>query len=83
MVRFIGSADLPGFCVKYFVFGNPKDGYGIRILSRDGNRTDRYVSRRLTEVLNLARMLMRGVVFPENLCEILEDLLFEAQGVDK
>ncbi len=83
MVRFIGSVDLPGICLKYYVFGNQKDGYGIRILKDKGECADQYISRNLTKVMNLAWSLRRCSVFPYNLTEVLEDLLFEAAAVDK
>ncbi len=83
MVRFVGRADLPGVCLKYYVFGNHREGYGIRISEEKGNCADQYISRDLTEVLCLAWQLRRCTVFPENLCEITEDLLFEAAAVDK
>lgn len=76
MVKFLGSADLPGVCLKYFVFGNHRDGYGVRILEGNGECADQYVSRKLSEVLDLASKLRRCSVFPDNLGEIMEDLLY-------
>jgi hypothetical protein len=74
MVRFLGNADVPGICLKYFVFGNRRNGYGIRILEENGDDENRYVSPKLSEALDLASKLRRCSVFPENLPEILEDL---------
>jgi hypothetical protein len=74
MVKFIGSVDFPGICLKYYVFGNYRDGYGIRIWKESGECTNQYVSRNLLQVLNLACQLQRCSVFPANLCEILDDL---------
>lgn len=74
MVKFLGSADLPGVCLRYYVFGNHREGYGIRILKDNGECANQYVSRKLSEVLDLASRLRRCSVFPDNLREILEDL---------
>ncbi|MCI1956646.1 MAG: DUF6514 family protein [Oscillospiraceae bacterium] len=78
MVKFLGSADLPGVCLKYYVFGNHREGYGIRILRANGECANQYVSRKLSEVLDLAYQLRRCSVFPDNLGEILEDLQYDA-----
>ena len=76
MVKFLGSADLPGVCLKYLVFGNHREGYGVRILNGNGECADQYVSRKLSDALDLARRLRRCSVFPDNLGEILEDLQY-------
>lgn len=74
MFRFVGCADLPGICLKYYVYGNRRTGYGIKII-RSGEDFQRHlVSRNLLQVLSLASQLRRCDVFPENLCEILEDM---------
>lgn len=80
MVRFLGYARLPGFCLKYFVFGNNRNGYCIRIVEKDDNwesQVEQYVSKKLSDTLFLAYKLRRCSVFPENLPEILEDLRFD------
>lgn len=76
MVKFLGSADLPGVSLKYYVFGSRRSGYGIRILRDNGECVNQYVSRRLSDVLDLACQLRRCSVFPDNLSEILEDLQY-------
>lgn len=76
MVRFLGSAALPGVCLKYYVFGNRREGYGIRVLEGTGECANQYVSRKLSDVLDLAYQLRRCSVFPDNLGEILEDLRY-------
>lgn len=80
MVRYVGNADVPGICLKYFVFGDRRHGYGIRILGENGECTHRFISLKLTEALNLADRLRRCSVFPENLPEILEDLQISDAG---
>ncbi len=80
LVRYLGSADVPGLCVKYFVFGNRRHGYSIRISEENGGCEYRFVSPKLSDALDLASRLRRCAVFPENLCEILEDLQFAAAG---
>lgn len=76
MVKYVGNADVPGFSVKYFVFGNRRSGYGIRIIEKDGGCEHCFVSARLSEALDLAYKLRKCSVFPENLGEIMEDLQF-------
>ena len=76
MVRYVGNADIPGVCLKYFVFGNRRCGYSIRITEESGGCEHCYVSSKLSEVLDLAYKLRKCSVFPENLREILEDLQF-------
>jgi hypothetical protein len=34
MFRFVGCADMPGICLKYYVFGDRKKGYGVKIIVR-------------------------------------------------
>lgn len=74
MVRYVGNAEVPGICLKYFVFGNRRHGYSIRILNSDGVCAHHFISPKLTKTLDLADKLRRCVVFPENLLEILEDM---------
>lgn len=76
MVRYLGNADVPGICVKYFVFGDRRHGYSIRISEENGECEYHFVSPKLSETLDLACKLRRCSVFPENLLEILEDLQF-------
>jgi hypothetical protein len=77
MLRFIGCAEIPGNCLKYYVFGNRRKGYGVKITCSNTECTDYLISRNLFKVLNLANQFYRCKVFPENLCEILEDLNYE------
>lgn len=76
MFRFAGSAEIPGIHLKYYVFGNRRKGYGIKISCSDGEVSVHFVSRNLFRVLTLADQFRRCKVFPENLCEILEDLRY-------
>lgn len=83
MVRYLGNADVPGFSVKYFVFGNRRHGYSIRILMENGECSYHFISPKLSEALDLASQLRRCSVFPENLPEILEDLQVPDTGCSK
>lgn len=78
MVKFVGNADIPGVNVKYYVFGNRRLGYSIRIIEDSEGSENCFVSTKLSETLDIAYMLRRCSVFPENLPEILEDLRFAA-----
>jgi hypothetical protein len=78
LVKFVGNADIPGVNVKYFVFGNRRSGYSIRIIEDDVISENCFVSAKLSETLDIAYMLRRCSVFPENLPEIIEDLRFAA-----
>lgn len=80
MIKYVGCADMPGICLKYYVFGNRREGYGIKITQTESESTNQYVSRNLLKVLNLASQLCRCKVFPANLCEILEDLNYEGDS---
>ena len=77
MIKCIGSAELPGVYLRYYVFGNRRSGYGIRIAKANEECTQ-YVSKNLLKVLDLARKLRRCTVFPYNLREIIDDLQFPA-----
>lgn len=83
MVKYVGCVNLPGFCLKYYVYGNPRLGYGIRIRNMSGEKSGCIVSRDLLKVFDLARRLMRCVVFPENLEEIISDFQYDCLPVDK
>lgn len=76
MLKYVGCADMPGICLKYYVFGNHRKGYGIKIIRTETESVDMYVSRNLMKVLDLADQLCRCQVFPTNLCEILEDMKY-------
>lgn len=78
MFRFIGCADIPGICLKYYVYGNRRKGYGIKITCSNSDCTEQFISRNLLRVLDLANQFCRCKVFPENLCEILEDLKYDS-----
>lgn len=83
MVRYIGSIEIPGFYLRYYVYGNLQTGYGIRIRSMPGETACYVVSRDLLSVFGLARRLMRCSVFPENLEEIIADFQYDCLPVDK
>lgn len=73
MTKFVGSADIPGKVLKYYVFGNRKSGFGVRICSGE-ETSEQLFSRNLSETLALAEQLKRCTVFPFNLSEIIEDM---------
>lgn len=77
VVRFVGEANLPGICLKYYVYGSHRDGYGISISEVGAESVKLFVSSHYSPVLRLAEKLRRCSVFPENLQEILEDLQVE------
>lgn len=77
MVQFVGKADFPGVCLKYYVYGGHQDGYGINISEDNGESVKYFVSSQYRFVLHLAKKLCRCSVFPENLKEILEDMQVE------
>ncbi len=83
MVKYIGCMECPGFVVKYYVYGNLQTGYGVRICSMSGETARCMVSRDLLKVFDLARRLMRCVVFPGNLKEIIDDFQYDCLPVDK
>ena len=73
MVKFVGNADIAGRILKYYVFGNRKTGYWVRICSGE-EVSEHFFSRNLSETLALAEQLRRCTVFPFNLSEIIEDI---------
>lgn len=83
MKKYVGSADIPGICLKYYVSGNRWHGYEIYISEENVESIHRYVSRNLCYVLDLANKLCRCSVFPSNLCEILEDLTYSVYNGER
>lgn len=79
MIKFLGRAEMPGVCLKYFVFGNRRDGYGIRIKNENGETKNQFVSNKLSYTIALGNQLRRCFVFSETLPEILEDLQVESR----
>lgn len=73
MIKFIGHANIPGTVLKYYVFGNRKKGYWVKICSSE-ETSEEFFSRNLSETLALADQLKRCTVFPFNLSEIIEDM---------
>lgn len=79
MIKYIGSSEVPGVFLRYYVFGDRKNGYSIQITERNDEKSCQYVSRNLFQVLELADKLRRNSVFPCNLGEIMEDLQYDAR----
>ncbi len=80
MTKYVGCADIPGVCLKYYVLGNRKSGYSVRITEPDVEISCQYVSRNLLKTLDFANRLREGAVFPCNLSEIMEDLKYQASS---
>lgn len=62
--------------LEYYVFGNEKNGFGIRIIQRGTvNAEAEYenVSSSEAHAMALARTLATGTVCPGHLCNILDD----------
>lgn len=89
MRKYIGAEVVCGdteFCLKYYIFGERKIGYGIGIAKfSDGKQIERVtvagITRNLFEIRKLAVQLAKGQVFPVSLSEIVYDYLY-AKGLD-
>ena len=77
MKRCVGYIELQGKRLKYYVFGNRRDGFGVEITETNFEQADQMVTQSLETALSLAQQLRRNSVFPANLNEILEDLDFK------
>lgn len=76
MRRCVGYMEYQGKRLKYYVFGNRYEGFGVEITETRIEKSDHVVSNSFEKALNLAKKLRNGSVFPANLCEILEDYEF-------
>lgn len=74
MNKYVGNFELPDMCIKYYIFGDCRRGFGIRIVKNETECADEIVSRNIFRTYRLAKLLCRCSVFPGNLCEIVEDL---------
>jgi len=73
MKKCVGQVRLHGKRLSYYVIGDRNTGYGVRITETCMEKADQLVSGNFAEALNLAHQLRRGVVFPSNLTEIIDD----------
>ena len=83
MLRCLGNANAAGFLLRYYILGNLRDGYRIRITESGGTspeQSEQYISRRPIQAVRLVFKLRRCSVFPENLSEILDDIHCEKAG---
>lgn len=76
MRKCVGNIELCGSKLKYYVFGSRSTGFGVEIVVTRVEKADQVVSHDLEMAMNLARQLQKGLVFPTNLSEIIEDLQF-------
>jgi len=74
MRRCVGYVESHGKRLKYYVFGNRRDGFGVEITETYVEEAEQVVTQSLDIAMSLAQQLRRGSVFPANLTEILEDL---------
>lgn len=77
MKKCIGLVRRPDYLLKYFVFGNRKEGYWIGIQEIRIRHACAYLGKNADSVIKLARKMKRGAVFPGNLGEIVEDYKFK------
>lgn len=78
MKKNVGNIELPNMSLKYYIFGDCRRGFGIRIVKNGEECADEIISKNIFQTYRLARLICRGSVFPGNLCEIVED--FRAGG---
>ena len=74
MKKHIGNFELPNTRLKYYIFGDCRKGFGILIERNDEEYANEIVSRNIFRTYRIAKLLCRCSVFPDNLCEIVEDL---------
>ena len=82
MREFIGGVSLGQACpttLEYYIVNRPAYQYGIEILKKRGQETDRTCVYRVTTNYNEARLLtarlMEGTVFPSTLIDVIDDYL--------
>jgi hypothetical protein len=79
MRRCVGYIELHGKRLKYYVYGNRSEGFGVEIAETYVEKTERTVFRSFEAARNLAKKMQNGSVFPANLSEILEDYRFGSE----
>ncbi|QEY35768.1 hypothetical protein FL966_12225 [Caproiciproducens galactitolivorans] len=77
MKKCIGNIALKNCTLKYYVFGNRSTGYGIEIKVTRVEKAVQIVSYDFGKVMDVAKKLRCGSVFPTNLSEIIEDENFD------
>lgn len=73
MRKCIGQIILRDKRLKYYVTGNPKNGYGVAITQTSIEKAEQVISKDYSQAFGLAMQLHRCSVFPGNLSEITED----------
>lgn len=74
MTKHIGDIYLPNGDLHYHLIGNAKDGYCVSITCCKYERACGFISSDLRFAENYIHQLYRGMVFPSNLSDYLEDL---------
>ncbi|MCY1714438.1 DUF6514 family protein [Caproiciproducens galactitolivorans] len=77
MRKCVGNIELCGCTLKYYVFGSRSTGFGIEIKVTRIEKAVQIVSSDLGKVMDVAKKLRCGSVFPTNLSEIIEDEKFD------
>jgi hypothetical protein len=78
MTKCVGSAHLSGKELQYYVQGNRQEGYRIKIVAVHlEEAASECISNDRLEATRIAQKIMKGVVFPENLQEIIDDYKFD------
>lgn len=80
MRRCVGYVEYHGKHLKYYVFGNRSEGFGVEITETCVEKTVKTAFHSFGTAWNLAQKLRRGLVFPANLNEILDDSQFENES---
>ena len=61
----------------YYLFGSRKDGYGLEVVEKAGGKTKRECCEKITrnrrKIQSLSAAVIRGVVFPGFLAEIVAE----------
>ena len=60
MRRCVGYIEYHGKRLKYYVFGNQSDGFGVEIIETRVEKTDRIVSKSFEAAQGLAKQLRQG-----------------------
>lgn len=76
MRKCVGTIELLGKCLKYYVSGNRSKGFGVEITETYVEKADHFVSENFEKALGVAQTLQKCSVFPTNLSEVIEDLNF-------
>lgn len=79
MKRRVGVVRLPEekIVLEYHLFGSRKEGYGLEVVEKAGGKTKRECCEKITrnrrKIQSLCAAVIRGVVFPGFLTEIVAE----------